>query len=118
MATRPIERVIQESAYQVFRWSGLAAGDVGEPLNQGYQFAERTIQVLGTLDGATVAIEGSFDGVTWAPLSDPQGNALSGINSLRIEAVQDVPRLLRPALTGGGASTSVTVYLGGRRTIR
>lgn len=108
-----------DDSYRLVRWGPLGAGDTGVPLDSGYRFADRTVQIVGALGGATVAITGSMDGVNWSPLTDPQGNALTGVAALpRLEMLTELPRLLRPEITGGSGTTAVTVLLGGRRTIR
>lgn len=73
-------------------------------------YADRTVQMLGTFGGATVVLEGSLDGgTTWATLTDPQGNAISTSAAL-LEAVSEAVPLIRPSLSGGAAST-VTIIL-------
>lgn len=46
------------------------------------------MHVFGTFGSATVTIEGSLNGVDWATLTDPQGNALT-FTSARIEAISE-----------------------------
>ncbi|HXH24040.1 MAG TPA: hypothetical protein VNI78_02250 [Vicinamibacterales bacterium] len=106
---------------RVVSWTGLtqASTDDGEPLEMP-GWADRSVQVLGTLGvGGSVRIEGSnvaSPGVNdWAPLTDPQGNALD-INSLKIEAVTELTRWIRPRITAGDGTTNLAVHLLIRRS--
>lgn len=102
--TRP---VTGNTALNVVQWPALAQGDDGAPLADG-QYSDRSVQVAGTFDGASVRIEGSNDGENWATLTDPQGNDLL-VTTAKIEAITEVSLRLRPVIVGGGASTALTV---------
>lgn len=99
-------------AVSVLRWTPLVNGDDGGALGPDFaQHTDRSVQVLGTFGtGGTVLIEGSLDGSTWATLSDPQGNALS-IQSAKIEAIMEATPYLRPRVSAGDGSTSLTVLI-------
>ena len=57
-------------------WANMQNGDDGQPIELA-NFADRSVQVFGTFGaGGNVRIEGSIDGTNYAPLTDPQGNAL------------------------------------------
>lgn len=101
--TRP---VTGNTALNVVKWL-LATGDDGQPLADG-QYNDRSVQVAGVFDGASVRLEGSNDGENWATLTDPQGNDLV-ITSAKIEAITEVSLRLRPVIVGGGASTALAV---------
>lgn len=96
----------------IVTWPGMAASDTGAPFVLA-QYADRSVQVAGTFDGATLALQGSNDGVNWAVLTDPQGNDLN-ITSSKIEMIAEVTLYVRPISTGGGASSSLTVTLLGK----
>ena len=72
---------------------------------------DRTIQVTGTLGvGGTLVWEGSNDGgVTYATLTDPQGNALS-FTAAGLEQVTELSEYARPRLTVGDVDTDLNVY--------
>jgi hypothetical protein len=73
--------------------------------------ADRSVQVTGTFGtGGSVRIEGSNDGTNYAVLTDPQGNALD-ITTAKIETVMELTRYLRPRITAGDGTTSLTVSL-------
>lgn len=91
-------------------WTGLLNGDTGAPVSLT-DFPDRTVQVSGTFGvGGTVVFEGSNNGTAWSTLTDPQGNAISK-TSAAVETVTEVPRYVRPQVTAGDGSTSLTVTM-------
>ncbi len=91
-------------------WANMQNGDDGQPIELA-NFADRSAQVFGTFGtGGNVRIEGSIDGTNYAPLTDPQGNALD-INTAKIEAIIELVRWIRPVVTAGDGSTSLTVTM-------
>lgn len=68
--------------------------------------------VFGT--GGSVTLEGSNDGVTFFPLTDPQGNAITK-TAAALEVIEEVPRYIRPNCTAGDGTTDISVILWGRR---
>lgn len=100
----------------IVAWSGLtqATLDDGDPYECPGN-ADRSVQVTGTLGtGGSVRIEGSNDGTNYAPLTDPQGNALD-ITTLKIETVTELTRYIRPRITAGDGATNLAVTLLARR---
>ena len=91
-----------------FTWV-LAQGDTGGEITW-LTYADRSVQVFGTFGGASVVIEGSNDGTNWAVLTDPQGNDLS-ISSAKIEQILEVCLFLRPRISGGDGTTSLTAVV-------
>jgi hypothetical protein len=91
-------------------WANMQNSDDGQPIELA-NFADRSVQVFGTFGaGGSVRIEGSIDGTNYAPLTDPQGNTLD-INTAKIEAVIELVRWIRPVVTAGDGSTSLTVTM-------
>lgn len=95
-------------------WAALLNGDTG--LQQsGARLSDKSIQVFGTFGvGANCNIEGSNDGgVTWAVLNDPQGNplAFTTAGGAKIEQILETPERIRPNVTAGDGTTSLTVVL-------
>ena len=91
-------------------WVSLANGDSGSPVEY-HTSADRSVQVVGTFGaGGTVVIEGSNDGTNYVTLTDPQANALS-FSSAGLEAISELTRYIRPRVTGGDGTTSLSVYL-------
>lgn len=103
----------------VIQWTGLtqATLDVGDAI-QMPSLADRNVQLLGTLGvGGSVRIEGSnkeFPDETtatdWATLTDPQGNAMD-LAALKAENIMENLLWIRPRVTGGDGTTSLTVLL-------
>lgn len=91
-------------------WASLANGDDGTPIELG-NFADRSVQVVGTFGvGGNLRIEGSINGTDYAPLTDPQGNALD-FTTAKIEAISELVRYVKPRVTAGDANTSITVCM-------
>lgn len=94
----------------VATWADMQFGDDGSPIELA-MFADRSVQVTGTFGaGGSVRIEGSINGTDYAPLTDPQGNALD-INTAKIEAISEVVRYIRPRVTAGDGTTLLTVTM-------
>ncbi len=97
---------------RVITWGPMikTTDDVGAPI-AFVGFPDRSVQVTGTFGvGGAVAIEGTIDGTNYATLTDPQGNALS-FTATKVEAISELVRKIRPRVTAGDASTSLTVSL-------
>lgn len=94
-------------------WYGLAVGDSGTPI-AFTDWADRSVQVIGTFDGATLVIEGSNDGSTFSPLHDPFGDEAE-CTAAELIAIAEIARVMRPRVDGGGGSTSLAVHLVARR---
>jgi len=93
-------------------WTGLTTTNTdGAPI-----FAPdhtiKDVQVFGTFGaGGSVRIQGSLDGeTTWAALNDVQGNALN-ISAAAIEKIQETSASVRPLVTAGDGTTSLTVVM-------
>lgn len=98
---------------KVITWTGLGNGQSGDAIEENL-WADRSVQVTGTFGaGGTLKIEGSNDGSNWAVLTDPQGNDLT-FTATKIETVIEITRYIRPNVTGGDGTTSLTVSLFGR----
>lgn len=73
--------------------------------------ADRSVQVTGTFDSATVLLQGSNDGgTTWATLSDPLGNALS-FTVAGFKQISELALDMRPSHSGGTATESLTITI-------
>ena len=102
------------SAY-VSTWKDLTLEDIGQPADVA-GIAERSVQVEGEFNGATVVIEGSNDGLYYHVLNSHHGIGLTfGMPGL--ESVEEAVRFIRPRIDCGTAETKITVSLftrGGR----
>lgn len=96
-------------------WPLMLNGDVGETVDLA-NYADRSIQVEGTFGaGGSCAIEGTNDTANFRTLNDPQGTALA-ITAAGIKSVTEVSRQMRPHVTAGDGTTSLTVTAFLRRT--
>jgi len=105
MATKPYKTtwVIENEVLRV-TWTGLQNGDDGSPF-AGPDFADGSVQMTGTPGvGGSATIEGSNDGATYAPLTDPQGNDLV-LTAAKVEAVSELVAQKRPRVTAGDGAT-------------
>ena len=88
--------------------------DVGLPFQNPGQ-NDRSVQVAGTFGaGGNLRILGSNDGTNYIVLTDPQGNALN-FTAAGIETVMELTRYIKPLVTAGDVTTSLTVTLLARR---
>jgi hypothetical protein len=119
MSTKPFVNLPNppggEFDYVMRRQWQLAGADDGDPVALP-RHADRSIQVAGVYDGATLAIEGTIDGIEWGLLTDPQGNDLSFTahpsgRTTKIEAVSEAVLSVRPKTTGGGGATALRITL-------
>ncbi len=74
--------------------------DTSPPSIEMAEWADKSVQVVGTFNGGTVVIEGSNDGTNWVTLTDPQGNAISKTSAF-IEQILEVTRYVRPRVSAG-----------------
>lgn len=98
----------------LFTWTGLDSDDSGIPITI-VDYTDQTVVVRGTFGaGGSLTMQGSMDGTNWYTLTDPQGNALTK-TSAGIEMVVEAPLYIRPLVTAGDGTTSLTVELLCRR---
>lgn len=100
----------------IIQWGPMQNGDIGKAVDL-LSFADRSIQVEGIFGaGGNAEIQGSNDGLTFRPLHDPLGVLLE-VNAAgdKIRHIMEITRLLRPLITNGDGTTSltVTIFTGG-----
>jgi len=115
MAVRTATPALLAHGAVLYTWTGLLNGDTGTPVEvPGH--ADKTAQIEGTFGaGGTCVIQGSNDGTNYQSLTDPQGNAISK-TAAAIEMVEEHTRYIRPNITAGDGTTSLTVTLMAKRT--
>lgn len=92
-----------------FTWTPITNANAdGAPVSSVLT-GDRCVQVSGTFGGATITMQGSLDGSTWATLSDPTGTALT-FTAAGLKGISEAAKFIRPLLSGGSGS-SVTVRL-------
>lgn len=106
-------------------WGPMANGDIG--VNAAgtsgtgmtmANYSDRSFQVEGTFGSSgTCVLEGTNDGTNWRTLSDPQGNAIS-LTTAAIKQITEACIQVRPHVTNGDGTTSLTVTMFFRTAIR
>jgi hypothetical protein len=76
---------------------------------------DKSVQMVGTWDGATISMQGSNDGTTWFELNAVQ-NFTTAISSTAdatpgIQQIGENTLWVRPLEASGSGSVVVTVYL-------
>jgi hypothetical protein len=103
-------------AYKV-SWASIANSDNGTAVEL-YGSADRSVQITGTFGaGGTIVIEGSNDGTNYVTLYNLQASALS-FTAAGLKGVAEITRYIRPRVTAGDGTTSLTVTLLARRPSR
>lgn len=74
-----------------------------------FSLTTASVQVSGTIGGATIVLQGSNDGVTYATLNDVDGNALS-FTAAGYKELTSGAAFIKPSISGGtGDSINVIV---------
>lgn len=107
--------ILNAAAYAVhhalFTWDGVGQGDTANPALIDRPTHDMMLQVTGTFSGsAVVGLEGSVDGVAYAPLLDMDGQAIS-LGAAGIVSVRPGAYYVRPTLTAGDGSADVLIKL-------
>lgn len=98
-----------DGSVRIATWSAGATGDSGTAVELP-EWSDNCVQVTGTFGGATVTVEGSNDGSTWATLNNAQGTAIS-LTAAGLKQIVERPRYIRPTVTGGAASAMVVTLV-------
>lgn len=95
----------------VYQWTLLTTtNNTGDPFVIPAR-SDKEVQVAGTFgSGGSVKIEGSNDGTNWYTLSDP-GSVLLVFTSANGKTILNNPVYVRPNVTAGDGTTSLTVTL-------
>lgn len=118
MATVNLDRDPSTGAGVGVQWTPLTTTNADGQAWDSLDFADISVQVVGTFGvGGTLLIEGSNQATpaNWATLNDPQGNALS-FTAAKMEQLLEMPRWIRPRVSAGDGTTSLTVELWARRS--
>lgn len=112
MATRAVtvDANVENRHFTVATWTGLANGDDGAPVDWSC-YADRSFQCFGTFGaGGSVQMEWSNDGTNWVLASNPQGTT-SAKTAAGGCALLESARYVRPRVTAGDGTTSLTAIL-------
>lgn len=91
----------------IITWEAMGDADTGTSIEMPGS-SDRSVQIAGDFDSATVVLEGSNDGTNWSTLTDPQGNAISK-SAAAIEMITELTRYIRPVTSGGAGSADIDV---------
>lgn len=101
----------------LFAWTGLLNGDTGEPVALN-EFGDRSFQALGTFGaGGSVQPQGSNDGTNYIQLRDASSTAFAH-TAAGLKQILEATLYVRPSVTAGDGTTSLSCYLFARRTQR
>jgi zinc transporter ZupT len=104
-----------DGSAKLLAWTGGATADGAALAVELPEWADNCVQIIGTIGGATIVIEGSNDGTNYNTLNAASSGALS-FTALTdaMKQIIERPRWIRPKITGG-AATGIGVYLLMRR---
>lgn len=94
---------------QLYTWTPVAGSDTCVAVKCP-QLRDKSIQVAGTFDSASIALHGSNDGTNYAALSDPAGTTIA-ITAAGIVQVGQITQYIKPVTSGGGGSSSVSIMV-------
>lgn len=108
---------VDGQAFKLVRWVNLNAADTAAPFVVG-AYSDKTVQFVAT-GGSGITIQGSLDTdpatADWETLNDPQGNALSGVTTDKIENILEHCYQLRPNPAAGVSAATVWLLLASTR---
>jgi len=112
MATIAVQKVAGSDTIhaRTYLWEALVTGSLDGALIELPDHADKSVQVVGVFNTATLTLQGSNDGINWETLSDPQGNAIA-FTSAGLEQILENTRFVRPLVSSVGASTDLDVFL-------
>lgn len=98
----------------VVTWPNLnGANNTGAPVLFP-QHSDKTVQLTGCFNTATIVIEGSNDGTNYSNLTDRVGNVVS-FTAAGLKSIMDSPLYVRPKVATNGAATDVEATMLMRR---
>lgn len=85
-------------------WTGLAAGETGDPAVLDQRRVNLVVQASGTFNTETLTVEGSLDGTTWFGLTE-DGTAAISFTADGIANVYEHVGYIRPVVSAGAGVT-------------
>jgi hypothetical protein len=102
-------KATDDGSLYLVTWGPFTQADTCAPVTLP-QHSDRSCQAVGTFGGASVAIQGSNDGVNYAPLDSPNSVVIALTTATQIKAVLENSLWIQPVATGGaGQSISVLI---------
>ena len=90
-------------------WTGLTNADSCQPVSYP-EYSDRSMHVSGTFSGASVAVRGSNNGTTYAPLNDPTRTVIA-MTTETIQAVLENTVYVQPVATAGTGGQALTISM-------
>ena len=117
MATIDVAKTSGQDPVLTYLWEAIVQGSLDGEAIALPDHADRSVQVVGNFSGpATLTMQGSNDGgTTWAPLTDPQGDAIA-FTAAGLKQITEFSGLVRPLASGEDGATDLDVYLYARAT--
>ena len=86
-------------------WANLSSNDVGGGVDIS-RYADKTAQVdITTVGSGTLEMQGSMDASNWSALKEPDGTALTGLNTDNDTfSILENPTHIRPNVGGSGGA--------------
>lgn len=104
--------------HRVRTWTPLTTTNAdGDPISYASNgMGGVTFQVNGTFGASgAMVVEGSNNGTNWYTLNDQANNAVS-FSAAGLKTVRDMPLFIRPRVTAGDGTTSLTVIAALQKT--
>jgi len=97
---------------RIVEWNNIANGDTCAPFDCT-AYPDKSIDLHGTYDTGTIAIHGSNHPTTpvYSVLTDAFDTALTALAANEVKVVMQHTALIKPVLTGGGASTDLDITM-------
>jgi len=91
------------------QYRNIKAGDTCIPVNLA-RYTDRSVQVTGTYDGATIEIQGTCENDTnYAVLTDSGGLDLRYTSGVKSKFITEGTPFIKPVISGGTVDTDLTV---------
>ena len=91
-------------------WGPFTESDACLPISYP-AMSDKSVHVYGTFGSASVAVQGSNNGTSFAALNDPTGTVIA-ITTERIKAILENTMQIKPVATGGtGQSITVAILM-------
>jgi len=115
MATIAVDHKFIAKGVMKSSWGAQTVTTDTVPALDAPTYPEKSVQVIGTYDGATITIQGSNDaGTTYDTLNDSRGvgNAMTFTSgSGGVKTLLENPQLVKPKLTTSTGSPSLKVII-------
>ena len=102
-----------DQTMSVVTWTGITSTSTCEAVKLAH-WADRSVQLEGSFSSGTITITGSNSGNAYATLHDMFSNSLE-FTAAGLSQICEVTGYVKPAISGGGAGTSITITMLCRR---